>query len=299
MIGRAKRLSPPACPGDFPDPQVVVTGGAYVAFATNGGGANVQVRVSADLAGWEPRPDGLPELPAWAAPGRTWSPAVLERHGTFVLWYSLREPGKRRQAISTALASEPAGPYRDTTTGPAVYQVEMGGSIDPSPFVDRDGQPYLLWKSDGNAIRRRSALWIQPLSDDGRRVEGEPTLLLDRDRLWEYPLLEAPSMFEAGGRYWLLYSAGRFDTSGYRMGVAAADGPRGPFRRLSNHWRWVGSDRAGAGPGGQEPFTDAGGQLRLAYHAWEPGRVGYAAGGQRSLRIGRLQVTPGGLGLSP
>lgn len=292
-------LAPPAWPGDFPDPFVLVVPGGYAAFATNSAGVNVQVRTSADLEHWQAGTDALPHLPAWAAAGRTWSPAVLERGGTFVLWYSVHEPGWGRQAVSMAVADAPTGPYRDESAGPAVFQVEEGGSIDPSPFVDAGGDAYLLWKADANAVGRRSSLWVQRLSDDGRRLDGEPNRILDRDRRWERPLIEAPSLVRAAGRYWLLYSAGMFNSAGYAMGLAVGDGPCGPFQKLSVHRRWVGSDRSGAGPGGQEPFTDHRGELRLAYHAWQPGSVGYRSGGERSLRIGHLDAGAGDLVLRP
>ncbi|HLI25228.1 MAG TPA: glycoside hydrolase family 43 protein [Acidimicrobiales bacterium] len=292
-------LSAPAWPGDFPDPQVMRTDGGYVAFATNSGGSNVQVRTSPDLVTWDQQADGLPRLPEWAEPGRTWSPAAVVAPDGFVLWYVARYRRWGRQAISTAVASEPQGPFVDRSEQPTIFQADEGGSIDPSPFVDEGGDAYLVWKADANAVGRRSTLWGQRLAPDRRRLEGEPVCLLRYDRWWERPLVEAPSLVRAAGRYWLMYSAGRYDTGGYCMGLAVGDAPLGPFRKVSSWWRWVGSDRRGAGPGGQEPFVDGAGALRLAYHAWTPGQVGYRAGGQRTLRIGHLAVDGGRLRLSP
>jgi hypothetical protein len=280
-------------PGDFPDPFVLVVGTGYAAFATNRGSVNVQVRASEDLATWEPRPDALPVLPPWAQQGWTWSPAVIEREGTFVMWYAVREPRSGRQAISTAVGADAFGPYDDRSDGPAVFQLEEGGSIDPSTFVDVDGQPYLLWKSDANALGRPSALWGQRLSADGRSLEGDPVLLLAHDRRWERPLVEAPSMVVALGRHWLIYSAGRWESAGYGMGLAVGPGPLGPFDKMARRRPWVGGDASGAGPGGQEAFVDLSGAVRLAYHAWHPQRVGYRAGGERTLRIGYLDFSTG------
>ena len=39
----------------------------------------------------------------------------------------------------------------DMSTAPLIYQLSLGGSIDPSPFVDADGAAYLVWKADANA----------------------------------------------------------------------------------------------------------------------------------------------------
>ena len=160
-------LSPPAAPGDFPDPFVVRVDDGWAAFATNAGGRNVQVRSSADLRVWEDRPDALPALGRWAVPGWTWSPAVTATPDGWVLWYVAREPRSGRQAISVATAARWDGPYVDRAPEPVLFQAEEGGSIDPSVFEDRDGSHYLLWKSDANALGRPSSLWGAP-STPGR-----------------------------------------------------------------------------------------------------------------------------------
>jgi arabinan endo-1,5-alpha-L-arabinosidase len=75
-----RRASPPVYDGDFPDPFVLAaTGSRYVAYGTQTGDINVQVMESSDLRRWEHRGDALPELPAWAEPGRTWAPAASYR----------------------------------------------------------------------------------------------------------------------------------------------------------------------------------------------------------------------------
>jgi len=296
---RSTVVAPPRADGDFADPFVLAVAGGFVAVATNHHGVNVQVRESPDLRSWQSRPDGLPVLPGWATGGWTWSPSVIERDGTFVLWYVVREPRSGRQAISTALSGDPRGPYTDSSSGPAMFQLDQGGSIDPSPFVDTDGQTYLLWKADANALGRPSSLWAQRLSVDGRELEGAAVRIAVHDRRWERPLVEAPSLLHADGRYWLMYSAGWWESAGYGMGLAVASHPLGPYEKLSRHRPWVRSDREGAGPGGQETFVDDNGSVRLAYHAWDPQRVGYAAGGERTLRIGYVDMTSGAPVLHP
>ncbi|MCU4186089.1 glycoside hydrolase family 43 protein [Acidiferrimicrobium sp. IK] len=285
-------LAGPAAPGDFPDPFVVAVPGGWGAFATNAVGRNVQVRFSPDLNSWEDRPDALPDVASWAVGGFTWSPAVAATPDGWVLWYAVREPVSGRQAISVATCSTWDGPYRDVTTGPVIFQRDEGGSIDPSVFRDSDGTRYLLWKADANALHRPSSLWGAALGSGGASLAGDPVRLLDHDRGWEQPLIEAPSLWSAGGRYWLAYSAGWWESSGYAMGLAVGEGPLGPFTKLTARRPWVSSDRMAAGPGGQEVFADAAGGLRLAYHAWTPGQVGYANGGARTLRIGRVGPVP-------
>lgn len=282
----------PAHPDDFPDPFVLAGGGTYYAYATNGNGSNVQVMTSPDLRTWRREGDGLPHLPPWAAPGFTWSPAVLQRDGAYVLYYVARHRASGRQAISVAISHQPGGPFADVTGEPLVFQLERGGSIDPSPFVDVDGAAYLLWKSDENALDRPSCLWGQPLTADGRALAGHAHLLLRHAKAWERPLIEAPSMVCHGGLYYLFYSANWWESAHYCIGLAVGRSPLGPFSRVTTS-RPLFAVSGLAGAGGQEFFRDRDGGLHMAFHAWTPGAVGYANAGRRSLCVARVELVDG------
>ena len=67
-----------------------------------------------------------------------------------------------------AVAANPKGPFVDSRTEPLVCQTDQGGTIDASPFRDADGKLYLYYKSDGNAVGKRTIIWGQRLSDDGQ-----------------------------------------------------------------------------------------------------------------------------------
>ena len=284
--------APPVDPRDFPDPFVLYADGTYFAFATNAGPTNVQVMTSADLADWETQPDALPTVAAWAVRGFTWAPTVLPREGGYVLFYTVREPTAGRQAISVGQSSAPGGPYVDASSAPLVYQLSLGGSIDASPFVDTDGAPYLVWKADSNAINQPASLWAQPLDAGGQTLTGAPTRLLGYDAPWEDPLIEAPSLVYQAGTYYLFYSANWWNTDRYAIGYATATNVLGPYAKATSTGPWFASDSGVAGPGGQEWFTDGTGQLRMAYHGWQPGQVGYP-GGARSLRLATVSLAGG------
>lgn len=277
-------------PRDFPDPFVLTTEQGYLAFGTNSGATNLQVMSSDDLQHWRTEPDALPALPVWAERGNTWAPSVLARGDTFVLFYTVREPTARRQAISVATSDQPGGPYRDATAGPLIYQLDLGGSIDPSPFVDADGAAYLLWKADSNAINRPSTLWVQRLTEDGTALVAPPIRLLAHDAAWETPLIEAPSLVSDGGTYFLFYSANWWNTDRYSIGYATSSSVTGPYAKVTSERPWFSSDATVAGPGGQEWFLDDSGQLWMAYHGWTPGNVGYPRGA-RSLRLAQVSIS--------
>jgi beta-xylosidase len=289
--GRSPGVAP-VYPGDFADPHVLHDGSTYYAYATNAGGANVQVLRSPDLTSWEHLGDALPRLPPWAAPGFTWAPEVCRVGDAWALYYTVREPSSGRQCVSVATATAAGGPFVDRSSGPLVFQLDRGGSIDPSPFADGDAL-WLLWKSDDNALDRASSLWAQRLRADGLGLIGEATELLRHDRGWERPLIEAPSMLRRDRTYYLFYSANWWESEHYAIGYATGPSPRGPFTKATRWRPWVRSHGSAAGPGGQAFFSDPGGAQWMAYHAWPRGRVGYGAGGARALWLARVGFVDG------
>jgi len=278
---------------DFPDPFVLRVGLDYYAYATNANGDNIQRLHSTDLHHWERLEDALPRLPVWAAAGKglTWAPSVLPRDGYTVLYYTARFETAGLQCLGCAVSASPAGTFRDDSAAPFLCQHDLGGSIDPSPFVDDDGRPYLLWKNDGNSCGLPTGLWLQPLRPDGLALEGAPLELLRCDQPWELPLIEAPALVRHAGRYYLFYSANWWESADYAIGYAVSDALTGPYLKPLDG-PWFARRPEALGPGGQEFFTDAAGQLWMAYHAWTPPHVGYPAGA-RSLHLAPVAFEDG------
>ena len=283
----------PAYGADFPDPFVMRVGGTYYAYATQTGPTSVQGMQSSDTARWHGRSDALLGLPPWAEWGHTWAPSVLPRGLGYVLYYTARDRLSGRQCISTAVSLLPQGPYLDLSLSPWLCQLDRGGSIDPYAFVDDGGVPYLLWKSDDNAVGRPTSLWGQRLSPDGLTRVGAAVPLLTSDAAWEGSVIEGPAMVRAGGQRYLFYGANAYDSPDAAIGFATCSGPLGPCAKGTTAAPWMGSDGQAVGPAGPTFFTDTAGALRIGYHAWSPGRVGYAAGGARSLWIDRLDFVDG------
>ena len=276
-----------AYPFDFPDPFILPVGDEYYAFATNSAAGNIQIIESSDLSRWTTIGDALPHLAAWAKSGATWGPSVLPRDGTYVLYYSALDGATGEQCISDAVATQPQGPYVDSTTAPLVCQLTLGGSLDPSPYVAPDGTPYLTWKSQG-AAGQAATLWAQRLGPRGTKLVGAtPSPLLDPTRAWQAGVVEGPDMVVTSGRYLLFYSANNWKTADYAIGVADCSGPLGPCSDPSDA-PLLGSGPSFSGPGGPSVFTDSAGHQWLAFHAWLPGRVGYP--NSRSLFMVRLTI---------
>jgi beta-xylosidase len=192
--------------------------------------------------------------------------------------------GTADECISVATATQPEGPFHDTSTAPLECQKSLGGSIDPASFIDTDGTPYLVWKSGGPGS---SKIWSQQLVPSGTSfVPGSnPTSLLVPDQPWEAGTVEAPNLITTGGRYYLFYSGNDWNTSNYAVGVATCTGPLGPCTDASPH-PILSSGPGVAGAGGESVFADTAGNFWIAFHAWVPGAVGFP--NSRDLYLRRL-----------
>jgi hypothetical protein len=274
-------------PFDFPDPDVILVGQTYFAYATNSVAGNIQIIESTDLTHWTAVGNALPHLPAWAEPDYTWAPAVAAIGGSFVLYYAANVAGSGKECVSVATATQPQGPFVDRSTAPLECQPALGGSIDPASFIDTNGSLYLLWKSGGPGS---SKIWSEQLDPAGTAFAAgaTPTVLLVPTQPWEAGTVEAPDMLTAAGRYYLFFSGNNWDSANYGVGVATCTGPLGPCSDSSSS-PILSSGHGVAGPGGESVFADMTGAYWIAFHAWVPGAVGFP--NSRDLYLRRLNVS--------
>ena len=274
----------PVYEDNFPDPFIVRHGEEFIAYSTNYG-LNLPMLTSGDLVRWTPvvgsdgKPvDGLPRVGSWAKTERTWAPEVMQVDGKWLLYYTAANPSTKTQCVGVAAASDPKGPFVDSSPAPLVCQPSEGGTIDANPFRDADGKLYLYYKSDGNAVGKRSIVWGQRLSDDGMQVVGEAAPLIQDDQKWEFKLVEAPAMVKSPGGYQMFYSAAYYGwdypkerLSRYATGYATCAGPLGPCKDApENPILHSFNDReAGclSGPG-HPAILKVGERHFIAFHAW-------------------------------
>jgi beta-xylosidase len=268
--------SQPVLDKDFPDPDILKVGDTYYAFATIAMGRNIQAASSKDLLNWEWLDDAMPVIPRWALKGDTWAPDVTPAPdgSGYLMYFTAKSRKVARQCIGVARAQNPAGPYVSDAEQPLICQVEAGGSIDPASFTDQDGQNYLLWKNDGNCCKQPTWIYIQKLSDDGMSLSGEPVKLITTNLLWEGNLIEAPTLYQRNGKYFLFYSANAYYDERYAVGVATADSLLGPYTKIEHPI--LESSMAGSswiGPGGQDIVIGPDNATYLAFHGWEHRRI--------------------------
>ncbi len=271
--------------GDFPDPTVWRVGSRFYAASTTVAALNLPVMSSTDLRTWTAKPrsnpadpwshDGIPAPPSWAQKKTsgghtfmaTWAPSVARLgNGSYVAAYSVPRASDGRRCLSLAHSSSPMGPYVDSSTAPLGC---ANGVIDPQIFID-GGRVLLLYKLLGSPGR----IMIRRLNSTATAwgVGSANYPLLNPGAAWEGSVVENPAMVRARGRLYLFYSGNDWTTSRYATGYAVCQSITGPCRRLGRvlvTGRWL------TGPGGATPFFDLQGRLRLAFHSWSHGNVGY------------------------
>jgi arabinan endo-1,5-alpha-L-arabinosidase len=258
------------------DPGVVRHGGAWYVIGTGG-----LIRRSPDLRAWREVGRLMQGgWPAWAGSSRAlWAPELHAVGGRFVCYFALPDRDGYH-CIGAATAASPAGPWRQLARPIAKGRlvVDQGrrrpvGLIDPTFFRDpRTGRQYLLWKENSNALRprQRTRIVLREVDASGLRLKGSAHALIDNDRGWEDAVVEAPTMVERGGWYYLLYSGANYGNSTYAVGVARARSPFGPFTKQPRPI--LRSGRRFYGPGHQDVRRGPQGEWLIFYHSWD--RVG-------------------------
>jgi xylan 1,4-beta-xylosidase len=270
--GAATPIANPVLAGDFPDPSVTKVGNTYWATATSSNwGPTFPLLKSTDLQHWALVGHVFPgERPAWAD-YYFWAPEIShDANGKTYVFYTAHQRGGNL-AVGVASADRPEGPYRDH--GPLVGQPD--GSIDGFPMTDEKGQPYLIWKEDGNSVQKPTPIWAQRLSADRTKLVGEKKELFRNTAPWEGNLVEGPGVVRHGGYFYMFYAAngccGAECT--YAIGVARAKTLLGPWEKynrnpiLTKQANWT-------CPGHGTPI-ERNGRWYMLHHAYQVGSLQY------------------------
>ena len=161
----------------------------------------------------------------WAK-GDAWAPQCIERDGKFYMYVPMISKTNNRGAIGVAVADSPIGPFYDPIGAPLV-QTDWG-DIDPSVFIDNDGQAYLYWgnpnlyyvKLNDNMISYDGEVVKVPLTEEsfGKR-EGDA----NRSTLYE----EGPWLYKRKEIYYLFWPGGPLPE---HIGYSTAKSAEGPWK---------------------------------------------------------------------
>jgi xylan 1,4-beta-xylosidase len=266
----------PVMAGDYPDPSVIRVGQDYWAMATTGGWApHFSIMHSRDLVNWRVVGAVFQKPPAWVKED-FWAPEIREDGGRYFVYYTARRndgPKKRGTlCVAVATAAAPAGPYTDH--GPLVCQIselKNVGSIDAFFVRDEEGQPYLIWKADGNDAEPDvpTSIFAQRLSEDGTKLLGKRKEILRNTAAWEKHVTEGSFIIRRNGWFYHFYSGNACCGRGcdYALGVARSRKLLGPWEKnpanpiLDENQMWQ-------CPGHGSIVTTPGGRDYLLYHAY-------------------------------
>ena len=123
-----------------------------------------RVYSSADMVNWTDHGSPLAlESFSWAD-DRAWASQCIERNGKFYWYICAHSRLSGGMAIGVAVADSPTGPFRDAI-GKPLYENGSWDHIDPTVFIDDDGQAWLYW---GNP-----RIYYLKLNEDMISINGE------------------------------------------------------------------------------------------------------------------------------
>jgi hypothetical protein len=173
-----------------------------------------------DMVNWTDHGSPLAYTSFTWARGDAWAGQTIERDGKFYFYVPVNRKNGGT-SIGVAVSDTPDGPYKDALGKPLI--AGGGGNIDPSPFIDDDGQAYLYW---GNPALKYVRLNKDMISYD--QTVGIVTVPLtvesfgkrekDPKRATLYE--EGPWLHKRNGLYYMVYAA-----SGIPENICYSTGP--------------------------------------------------------------------------
>ena len=226
---------------------------------------------STDLKTWTAHGSPLsPKDFAWAKDS-AWAGQVIERDGKF-FWYVAVEHGSiRGKAIGVAVSDSPTGPFKDAR-GTALVTNDMtkavGHSwddIDPTVFIEDNGQAWLFW---GN-----TKCYYAKLKADMIELDGPiQTATLEAFE-------EAPWLHRRNGLYYLSYASGFPERIAYSTSTS-----------LSGPWTYKGilAEVAGNSNTIHQSIIEFKGDWYFIYHNGSMPRPNIGGSNRRAVCIDRL-----------
>ncbi|MDH6312914.1 arabinoxylan arabinofuranohydrolase [Parabacteroides sp. PFB2-10] len=141
-----------------------------------------------------------------------WASQCIEHKGKFYFYCST--PGGTGMGV--LVADSPFGPFKDPIGKPLIKNSHE--DIDPSVYVDDDGQAYIYW---GNPN-----LWYAKLNDDMISISGDiikdPLVRKTKGQPDPYHYQEGPWTYKRGDHYYMAYASTCCPEGiGYAMGPTA------------------------------------------------------------------------------
>ena len=141
-----------------------------------------------------------------------WAPDCIERNGKYYFYFPANVKTGRGFGIGVAIADNPEGPYI-----PQPEPIAKARGIDPSVFIDKDGQAYIYYSM--------GRIFVAKLKENMTELDSDPVVVGD---LPTKGLVEGPFFFERNGIYYMTYP--HVENTVERLEYAMGDNPLGPFK---------------------------------------------------------------------
>ena len=165
-----------------------------------------------------------------------WAIQTVERNGKYYLYAPLHGHG-----IGVLVADSPYGPFKDPLGEPLVWQKEHWEDIDPSVFIDDNGQAWMYWgnphiyfiKLNKDMISTSGDIYVINQQDGVARPVKEEGAKINLRVPWSQKATwaiqhyqEGPWFYKRNGYYYLGFASTCCPEA---LGYAMSDSPTGPW----------------------------------------------------------------------
>ena len=185
-----------------------------------------------DMVNWTDHGSPLAlESFSWAD-DRAWASQTVERNGKFYWYICAHSKLSGGMAIGVAVGDSPTGPFKDAL-GKPLFENGSWDHIDPTVFIDDDGQAWLMWgnpqcyylKLNEDMISYSGELGLLDMTEE---AFGAPVMSKrEKDKKYKDSYVEGPWLTKRNGTYQLLYAAGGVPE---HISYSTAPSPMGPWK---------------------------------------------------------------------
>ncbi|MGC4063282.1 MAG: glycoside hydrolase family 43 protein [Polyangiaceae bacterium] len=181
-----------------------------------------RVYSSADMVNWTDHGSPLSYKSFSWSSGDAWAGQVVPRNGKFYFYVPTNRNGGK--VLGVAVSDSPTGPFKDALGKPLL--TSDCGTINPTVFIDDDGQAYLYRgnpnlcyvKLNADMISYQGSVVHVPMTTASFGVRSKT----DRPTTYE----EGPWFYKRSGHYYMVFAAGPISE---HIGYAMSTSPTGPW----------------------------------------------------------------------
>ena len=232
----------PISEGWYADPEGTVLGDQYWIFPTYSAKYEEQTFFDAfssiDMIYWQKHSNILDTSAIKWAKQAMWAPSVVQNKDKYYFFFSANDiqrperegwdennPINHSGGIGIAVASNPAGPYKDYLGKPLLSDFYNDAQpIDQFVFKDTDGQWYIIYGGWSHCN-------IGKLKDDFTGFVEWPDGKLFHEITPE-GYVEGPFIFLRNNKYYFMWSEGGWGNDTYKVTYAISDKITGPYTKI-------------------------------------------------------------------